>query len=180
MTQERNIYLVGLMGAGKTTLGKSLAKRLARPFVDSDQEVEKRTGVPVRTIFDLEGEEGFRKREAQAIAELASQDGMVIATGGGAVLNPDNRRCLNASGFVVYLNASPGVLFSRLRHDKTRPLLQVPDPLARLESLFAQRDPLYREVADLVIDCSRNNPGAALQAILRELDYSPETNHDAA
>lgn len=169
MRNSKNIYLVGLMGAGKTTIGRVLAKRLGMSFVDSDHEVEARTGVRIPTIFEIEGEEGFRRREAQVIADLASAGGMVVATGGGVVLKPENRANLKASGFVAYLNVPPHFLHERIRHDKGRPLLQVEDPLGKLKELHAQRDPLYREVADLVIDSSRLNAQTVALLLIKEL-----------
>jgi len=147
-----NIFLVGLMGAGKTTIGRQLARRLKLRFVDSDQEIEARTGVHIPLIFEIEGEEGFRKREAQVLAELTQERGLVLATGGGAVLDAGNRANLAANGLVVYLSVAPTLLWERLRQDRSRPLLRVADPLAKLQALHAQRDPLYREVADLVIE----------------------------
>lgn len=163
-----NLYLVGLMGAGKTTIGRSLAKRLGFDFLDSDHEIELRTGVSIPTIFEIEGEEGFRKREAQVIAELSRLSDHVVATGGGVVLRPDNRANLRANGFVVYLDVPPPILWERTCHDRNRPLLQVENPLLRLEELYSQRDPLYREVADLVIDGSRTNANSILQLLIRE------------
>jgi shikimate kinase len=157
------------MGAGKTTIGRVLAKRLGMSFVDSDHEIEARTGVRIPTIFEIEGEEGFRRREAQVIDDLANAGGVVVATGGGAVLMPENRANLRASGFVVYLNVPPHLLFERTRHDKNRPLLQVKDPLGRLMELHADRDPLYREVADLIIDSSRLNTQAVIQLLIKEV-----------
>ena len=135
MNKHSNIYLVGLMGAGKTTIGRQLARRLGRRFYDSDQEIVARTGVPIPTIFEIEGEEGFRRRESQAIVELTAGSDQVLATGGGVVLNPDNRRLLHDTGWVVYLNVPPALLFERTRHDRNRPLLRVDDPLAKLEEL---------------------------------------------
>ncbi len=160
--KKRNIYLVGLMGAGKTTIGKVLARRLSYSFIDSDHEIARRTGVSVPTIFEIEGEEGFRKREAQIIAEIAALDTQVVATGGGVVLRPENRQLLLSNGLVVYLNVPLHTLYERTRHDKNRPLLQVQDPLQKLKELHIQRDPLYREVADIVVSGSR----IALQSIL--------------
>jgi shikimate kinase len=148
------IYLIGMMGAGKTTVGKRLARLLGLLFVDLDQHIEKVTGVSVATIFEIEGENGFRQRETQALMQLARMQNIVIATGGGAVLNPLNRACMQASGFVVYLHAPPDLLYARTRHDKSRPLLQVADPLGRIASLVEKRDPLYREIADLVVESS--------------------------
>lgn len=165
-----NVYLVGLMGAGKTTIGRSLAKRLGVSFVDSDREVEARTGVSIPTVFEIEGEEGFRKREAQVIADLAQINSQVVATGGGAVLRIENRTCMASSGFVVYLNVPPHTLWERTRHDRNRPLLQVEDPLLKLQELYAQRDPLYRDVADLVIDGNRTNAHAILQLIVEKVE----------
>lgn len=140
------------MGAGKTTVGRQLAKRLGRRFVDADHEIVARTGVSIPTIFEIEGESGFRRREAQVIAELAAETGLVVATGGGAVLDPDNRIALSNSGLVVYLCVPPRLLHERTRHDHNRPLLKVADPLARLQELYDQRDPLYRAVADIVVE----------------------------
>ncbi|QRM18485.1 AAA family ATPase [Dechloromonas sp. TW-R-39-2] len=168
MDNCRNIYLVGLMGAGKTTVGRQLARRLGRPFYDSDHEIVERTGVPIPTIFEIEGEEGFRRREAQTIAELCEQSNMVMATGGGVVLNPENRRCLHDSGWVVYLNVPPAMLYERTKHDRNRPLLRVPDPLARLEELHTLRDPLYRDAAHLVVEGSHLVAAGIVQHLLRE------------
>lgn len=168
MNNRTNIYLVGLMGAGKTTVGRQLARRLGRVFYDSDHEIVERTGVPIPTIFEIEGEDGFRRREAQTIAELSINDNIVLATGGGVVLNPENRRRLHDTGWVVYLNVPPVMLFERTRHDRNRPLLRVPDPLARLEELHALRDPLYRETAHLVVDGSHLIASGIVQHLLRE------------
>ncbi len=170
MEQNRNIYLVGLMGAGKTTVGRMLAKRLNRPFMDSDHEIVERTGVPIPTIFEIEGEDGFRRREAQTLHELTAGSGLVLATGGGVVINPENRRRLNETGWVVYLNVPPRLLFERTRHDRNRPLLHVEDPLARLEELHAVRDPLYREAAHIVVDGSHLVAAGIVQHLLREFN----------
>ncbi|MFN3883420.1 MAG: shikimate kinase [Rhodocyclaceae bacterium] len=150
------IFLVGMMGAGKTTLGRRLAHETDREFIDLDREIERRTGVSVATIFEIEGETGFRLREMQLLAEVVSRSGAVVATGGGVVLHPLNRARLWASHCVVYLHAEPGLIYARTRHDRSRPLLQVDDPLARIRQLLAQRDPLYREVADLVVEAGRD------------------------
>ncbi len=157
------------MGAGKTTVGKKLAKMIGWQFVDLDQNIEKLTGVSVATIFEIEGEAGFRQRESQALAKLAGVEGQVVATGGGVVLNPMNRACMTASGTVVYLHASPDLLYSRTKHDKGRPLLQVADPQARIATLVERRDPLYREVADAIIEASAglNNSVNGIGRMLR-------------
>ncbi len=145
-----------MMGAGKTTVGKRLAAAWRWRFVDLDQLIEKCTGVTIATIFEIEGEAGFRRREAQALAQTSKGSELIVATGGGAVLSPLNRARITASGMVVYLHASPELLFSRTRHDKNRPLLQVADPLARIARLTAQRDPLYREIADVIIEAGES------------------------
>jgi shikimate kinase len=163
-----NIYLVGLMGAGKTTIGRQLARRLGWQFRDSDHEIVERTGVSIPTIFEIEGEEGFRRREAQTIRELTSGSESVVATGGGVVLNPQNRKRLHDTGWVVYLNVPPLVLFERTRHDRNRPLLRVSDPLGRLEELHSVRDPLYREAAHVVVDGSHLVASGVVQYLLRE------------
>jgi shikimate kinase len=166
---SENIYLVGLMGAGKTTIGRSLAKRLEMRFLDTDKEIESRTGVSIPTIFEIEGEEGFRKRESQVIQETAAKSGRVVATGGGSVLREENRIAMRQSGFVVYLNVTPSTLLERTRHDKNRPLLQVADPLLKLAQLFAARDPLYRAVAECVVEEERMSAQGILQHLLKEL-----------
>ena len=147
-----NIFLVGMMGAGKTSVGRVLAKRQDKAFYDSDHVIEERTGVRIPIIFDIEGEEGFRSRERAVIAELTALENIVLATGGGVVLDADNRRVLRERGTVVYLRAAVRDLWNRTRHDRNRPLLQTSDPKARLAALFEQRDPLYQEVADIIIE----------------------------
>jgi len=162
--------LVGLMGAGKTTIGRSLAKKLGLTFVDSDKEIEARTGVSIPTVFEIEGEEGFRKRESQVIADLSVASSQIVATGGGVVLRSENRAAMVSSGFVIYLNVPPYTLWERTRNDRNRPLLQVEDPLSKLKELYAQRDPFYREVADLVIDGGRTNTHSLLQLIAEKVE----------
>ncbi len=157
MSKKDNIFLVGLMGAGKTTVGKLLAKQLGKTFIDADHEIEARTGVKIPIIFEIEGEAGFRKREEAVISELALRSNVVLGTGGGAVLSPRTRDLLRSQGTVVYLRGTPEQLFERTRHDRNRPLLQTSDPLAKLKSLFAERDPLYREISDLVVDTGRQS-----------------------
>lgn len=158
------------MGAGKTTVGRMLAKRLGRLFLDSDHEIVERTGVPIPTIFEIEGEDGFRRREAQTIYDLTGGSGLVLATGGGVVINPENRQRLHDTGWVVYLNVPPRLLYERTRHDRNRPLLQVDDPLVRLEELYAIRDPLYRETAHMVIDGSHLVAAGIVQYLQREFN----------
>ena len=152
-----NLFLVGLPGSGKSTLGRSLARRLGMPFVDADTELERRLGVTIPTIFEIEGEAAFRDREEASIAELVVRTGVVLATGGGAVIRAANRERLKANGTVVYLHAEPATLRERTRKSRHRPLLNTADPLARLVELYAQRDPLYREVADFVLESDRDH-----------------------
>ena len=156
------------MGSGKTTVGRQLARRLGRRFFDSDHEIVERTGVIIPTIFEIEGEEGFRRRESQTILELSGVYNIVLATGGGAVLNPENRRILHETGWCVYLNVPPALLYERTKHDRNRPLLQVENPLAKLEELYAARDPLYREAAHFVIEGSHLVASGIVQQLLRE------------
>ena len=164
-----NIFLVGMMGAGKTTLGKALARRLGREFIDCDRALVERTGVPVATIFEIEGEDGFRRREAALLAELAAGSRCVIATGGGAVLSQANREVMRASGTVVYLKARLESLWERTRHDSSRPLLATPDPRARLAELLAEREPLYREAAHVVVETGQQSPATAVGRVVAAL-----------
>jgi shikimate kinase len=150
-----NLFLVGLMGAGKTTLGRQLARRLDKPFVDADHELEARLGVPIPTIFELEGEAGFRDREEAVIDELSRRSDIVLATGGGAVTREQSRLRLRENGTVLYLHAEPETLWQRLRNSRHRPMLNALDPRSRLFELYQLRDPLYREVADHVIESDR-------------------------
>lgn len=150
-----NLFLVGLPGAGKSTLGRMLARRLGLPFVDADAELERRLGVTIPMIFEIEGEAVFRDREETTLAELVARTGIVLATGGGVVIRPRNRERLKANGTVLYLHAEPATLRERTRRSRHRPLLNAADPLARLVDLYAQRDALYREVADRVIESDR-------------------------
>jgi shikimate kinase len=150
-----NLFLVGLPGAGKSTLGRQIARRLRKRFVDADTELEHRLGVSIPTIFEIEGEAGFRDREELTIAELTILTDIVLSTGGGAVLRPANRIRLRENGTVVYLHAEPATLWDRVRHSRNRPLLQTADPMARLNQLYGERDALYREVADHIIESER-------------------------
>ncbi len=161
-----------MMGAGKTTVGRMVARRLKRPFYDSDHEIERRCGVRIPLIFDIEGETGFRAREAQVIADLCARQGVVLATGGGAVLAEENRRQLAAHGNVVYLHARPAYLWQRVRHDRNRPLLATPDPQKKLENLYAERDPLYRETADIVLDTGKQSVQSLVKDLLACLEAS--------
>jgi shikimate kinase/3-dehydroquinate synthase len=169
-TKNNNVFLVGLMGAGKTTIGRMLARRLGKRFIDSDHEIEARTGASIPWIFEIEGEPSFRRREAEVIRDLTAQNGIILATGGGAVLDPANRALLAGRGTVIYLRASVQSILQRTAHDRNRPLLQTADPRKRLEELTAQREPLYREIAHLVIDTGRPNVQSMVQTILDQLD----------
>jgi shikimate kinase len=164
-----NLYLVGMMGAGKTTVGRLLARRLKLRFFDSDHEIEARCGVKIPVIFEIEGERGFRARETQAIAELTALDGIVLATGGGVVLAEENRSRLAARGTVVYLRATPEHLYERVRQDRNRPLLAGGDPLGRLRELYRERDPLYSALADLVVDTGRQSVQVLARGLLEQL-----------
>lgn len=166
MSKSTNIFLIGPMGAGKTTVGRRLADARGMEFVDSDQEVEARTGVDIAFIFEKEGEAGFRRRERQAICELTQRHGLVLATGGGAILDPDNRQWLSARGFVVYLHASIDQQLARTERTDSRPLLQAGNRRETLERLFLIRDPLYREIADLVL----HTDGRNARALAREIE----------
>jgi len=159
------LILIGMMGAGKTTVGKELARRRKARFADCDHEIVARTGVSIPTIFEIEGEAGFRRRETQMIDELTRESDLVIATGGGVVTTPANRALMRERGIVIYLNVPPQILYERTRHDRNRPLLQVDDPRQRIIELYHQRDPLYREVADLVVDGGRGNPGTMVRLV---------------
>ncbi len=177
----QNIFLVGLMGAGKTSVGRMLAKRLNMVFYDTDAEIEQVTGVKIPVIFDIEGESGFRAREEKVIERLTAMYGIVLATGGGAVLSPVNRTRLKQHGHVIYLRATPEDLWRRTRRDRNRPLLQTANPLAKLKELHAQRDPLYSEVADLVVDTGAQSVGALTTHIQQRLtDLEQNTGRNQA
>jgi shikimate kinase len=157
------------MGAGKTTIGKYLAQHLKLRFADTDTEIEARTGADIPWIFDVEGEEGFRAREQQVVEEMTLWDGVVLATGGGVILSPENRRALAGRGFVVYLYATVDEQVRRTRRDRRRPLLQNGDPEQILRDLMAERDPLYREIADHIIETDTCSPRTVAQRLVREL-----------
>lgn len=169
MSANKNIYLVGMPGAGKTTVGRQLARRMQRTFIDADHEIEERTGVRIPLIFDIEGEQGFRDRESKVLGDLGGRSNLVVATGGGAVLRQENRVALKQGGIVVYLHAAPRLLFERTRLDPNRPLLQVADPMRKIEELFAERDPLYREVADITIQSLGGSISHLVKQVEREL-----------
>ncbi len=152
---RNNLYLIGLPGAGKSTLGRQLARRLGLAFVDADAELERRLGVTIPTIFEIEGEAVFRDREEAMLAEIIERTGIVLGTGGGVVIRAANRERLKGNGTIVYLHADPVTLRERTRRSRDRPLLNAPDPLARLQELYAQRDPLYREIAHHVVESDR-------------------------
>lgn len=165
-----NIFLVGPMGAGKTTIGKQLAKSLGWAFIDSDHEIEKRTGVRIPVIFDIEGEAGFRRREKEMIDELTQVSDLVLATGGGAVLDEENRARLKQRGTVVYLRATAEHLYNRTRRDRNRPLLQTENPKQKITELLAHRDPLYQEVADIIVDTGADNIKSVVKRLQQELN----------
>lgn len=168
MKHSENIYLIGLMGAGKTTIGKQLAKSLKWPFYDSDKAIEENTGVDIPTIFEFEGEAGFREREQKMIRQLTQMRGIVLATGGGAILLEENRRLLHENGFVVYLQCSIARILERTRRDTQRPLLKTDNPKERLESLFKEREPLYLSCADFKIDTGVMPSKAVVNRILEQ------------
>jgi len=165
MKQARNVFLVGPMGVGKTTIGRSLAQVLKKQFVDLDEEIEKRCGANIPWIFDVEGEAGFRKRESDILAEVATRQDIVLATGGGAVLSLSNQQILKENGLVVYLTASVNKLFERTQKDKRRPLLQVEDRKTVIKNLLEQRDPIYRKIADVIFDVTQSNSQASTKKL---------------
>jgi shikimate kinase len=165
-TDTTRFFLVGPMGTGKTTIGAQLARATGYAFVDADHELERRTGATVSLIFDIEGEAGFRERERKLIEELTSRERIVLATGGGAVLDADNRRHLAERGFVVYLRTPVETLIERTRHDTSRPLLRTADPERTLREIISTREPLYLEVADLVLDTSKLSVKQVIRRIM--------------
>ncbi|MFD0669111.1 shikimate kinase [Ramlibacter sp. MAHUQ-53] len=168
------VALVGLPGSGKTTIGKLLARRLARPFVDSDHVIEDRLGCPIRVFWEQQGEEAFRDVEQAVIADLSAPGGedKVLATGGGSVLREANRLQLRAGTHVIYLRTTPEQIYNRVRNDRKRPLLQVEDPMARLRALHGQRDPLYREAAHLTVDTGRPTLQTLVNIIVMQLELA--------
>ncbi|MBM3345522.1 MAG: shikimate kinase [Betaproteobacteria bacterium] len=157
-------------GAGKSTIGRALARRLGKDFHDTDTEIKARTGVRIPVIFEIEGEPGFRRRESDVLERMTRMENIVLATGGGVVLDAGNRAALKSRGFVLYLYALPRELWRRTRHDKSRPLLQADDQRARMEELFEKRDPLYRETADLIIETGRQSVSALVAELLPRIE----------
>ena len=170
MRPVQSIFLVGPMGVGKTTIGRQLAKLLNYDFVDSDHEIETKSGASIPWIFDVEGEQGFRLREQSMIDTLSQKPGIVLATGGGAVITPENRRVLQKRGIVVYLRADVAELLRRTAHDKNRPLLQTNDPKQTLTALIAEREPWYLEIADIVFDTQGKNSGSTATMLLKQIN----------
>lgn len=170
MKQVNRIFLVGPMGAGKSTIGKQLAGLLSFEFNDTDWEIQRRTGVDIRTIFDYEGESGFRKREKKVVEELSQRDRLVLATGGGVVIDPENRKILTSRGTIVYLHCSPEQQYERTLKDKKRPLLQIEDPQARLVALMGEREPLYNEIADITVSTEKRSSAAVAREVVRRLN----------
>ena len=167
--EDINIILIGMMGAGKTTVGRALANSLGKEFIDSDHEIQERTGVKIPVIFEIEGESGFRKRESEVLIDLVKKDNIILATGGGAILNPENRQLLKRSGIVIYLRASVNDLYRRTRHDKNRPLLQTQNLYARINELYIQRDAHYCETAHIIIDSGKQGVRHVVQKLINKL-----------
>ncbi|MDF9391017.1 MULTISPECIES: shikimate kinase AroK [Methylococcus] len=172
MRNRRNIFLIGPMGAGKTTVGRLLARALGLEFWDSDKEIERRTGVTVPMIFEYEGEAGFRRRESEVIADLTGKEGIVLATGGGSVLMPENQEHLAARGLVIYLQCSVQKQLERTQKDINRPLLRTENPRQRLEELLRVRDPIYRELADYIVDTGQQSSRNAVRRIINAYEKS--------
>jgi shikimate kinase len=166
---HRNIILIGPMGSGKSTIGNIIARRLQRDFLDSDHFIEERTGVDIARIFDVEGEQGFRDRESNALNELLSENNRVIATGGGSVLRRENQQLLKQKGFIIFLDTSVNQQMQRLRRDKKRPLLQTENPRERLEALLAERRPIYLDLADLAVKTDRRKARRLADDIINQL-----------
>jgi shikimate kinase len=169
MSSQQNIFLIGPMGAGKTTMGRQIAKRLHMDFADSDHAIEAHTGVDIPLIFEKEGEAGFRKREMAIIDELTQQQNLVLATGGGAILAEENRRHLKQRGIVIYLQSDIKYLIERTRHDKNRPLLQTANPAAKLRELMTIREPLYLQTADIIINTGQQSIRSVINTILDKI-----------
>lgn len=171
MAEKRNIYIVGPMGAGKSTIGRQIAQQLHLEFFDSDSEIERRTGAEIAWVFDVEGEDGFRKREASVIEDLTEKQGVVLATGGGSIITKDVRNKLSARGFVVYLETTIDKQLARTQRDKRRPLLQTENPREVLESLAEFRNPLYEEIADLTVRTDDQSAKLVAKEIIDKLGF---------
>lgn len=176
MDKQDNIFLIGPMGVGKSTIGRLLSMQLDMPFFDSDREIEFVTGADIPWIFDVEGEQGFRIREARMIDTLSKRRGIILATGGGAILAPESRTHLHSRGIVVYLRASVAQQLERTGKDKSRPLLQTDNPLAKIKELIKIREPLYRDTAHVIVDTSRRSPRSVSTEILRQIEEWREAN----
>ncbi len=177
MPENTNLFLVGPMGSGKTTIGRQLARRLKKSFIDSDHEIEDHTGASISLIFDIEGEEGFRSREKAIIDELTQQENIILSTGGGVVLAAENREHLKNRGTVIYLHAPLKKLFYRTSRDKNRPLLQTDNPREKLRQIVEERDPLYRETADLIVETENRTVHQVVSYIIRQVkDSKKESN----
>lgn len=172
INSKQNYFLIGPMGSGKSTVGKQLASALGYDFFDSDKEIEHSTGVKISLIFELEGEAGFRKREHNMIADLSTRSQITLATGGGSILDPENRKALQNNGFVIYLQASTSQIIKRTRRDSTRPLLQTENPEERLNELMKIRAPLYESIADLVFNTDSHSVPEVAQQVLRYIRKS--------
>ncbi len=172
MVESKNIFLIGPMGAGKTTIGRQLARKLSYNFYDSDYEIEKHTGADISLIFELEGEEGFRKRESQVLSELVIFENIVLSTGGGSVLDPLNRKVLKENGIVIYLKSSAEKLYKRTADDKRRPLLQTDDRLSKIKKILDEREPIYIALADEVIDTQDLTIKQIIQKILELIEIN--------
>ncbi|MBU2870616.1 shikimate kinase AroK [Colwellia sp. E2M01] len=172
MAEKRNIFLIGPMGAGKSTIGREIADRLHLEFFDSDQEIERRTGADIAWVFDLEGEEGFRKREEGVIEDLSEKQGIVLATGGGSVISTNTRNHLSARGIVVYLETTIDKQVARTQRDRRRPLLQTEEePRTVLENLAVARNPLYEEIADVIVQTDDQSAKVVAHKIIEKLDF---------
>lgn len=180
MNPSPNLILIGPMGAGKSTLGKRLGELYELPFVDLDLEIERQSGASVALIFEIEGESGFRARESRLLEHHSQRQGVVLATGGGAVLLPQNRPLLRSNGFVVHLRTSVQTQWARLRRDRTRPLLRAPDPLARLRQLAQERTPIYEELADFTWDCAELHSSVSASLLAEALKVHWQTEHSPA
>lgn len=166
MHDETNIILIGPMGAGKTTIGRQLAKRLSKGFYDSDHEIEKYTGADIPLIFEIEGEEGFRKRESQVLEELVLNKNIVLSTGGGAILVAENRKLLSDNGIIIYLKSTAEKLYKRIANDKSRPLLQTDDRLNKIKRILDEREPIYLSLANKVIETQEQSIKQITQKII--------------